>query len=251
MEYDFDDSPRTSRRTSAAIWNLLTILVLLAAACFAGLFLMIFINPQSGFNPFPPPTLPAALAFPSATPTSPIVLPPTWTPVPTQEPTATFTPRPTATLPPTDTPFSLVTPEAGTTTPEAASGGVSFVLQSGSPVAIANIAHPEQGCNWMGVTGQVFDMKDSPIQGQQVQLGGYLVGSPLPSGFMLTLTGLAPQYGAGYYEFTLADHPIASNGTLWIQLLDQAGLPMSEKIQFDTFNDCEKNLIVINFRQVH
>lgn len=98
----------------------------------------------------------------------------------------------------------------------------------------------------MGVAGQVKDIKGSAISGQQVLLGGTLGGVPVNK---LTLTGLAPQYGAGYFEFTLSDRTKASQGVLWIQLLDQAGLPMSARIPFDTYADCAKNLIIINFRQ--
>ena len=64
------------------------------------------------------------------------------------------------------------------------------------------------------------------------------------------MTGTAPEYGKGGYEFVLADQPIASTNTLWIQLLDQADLPLSDKIYFSTYDTCEQNLILINFQQV-
>jgi hypothetical protein len=64
------------------------------------------------------------------------------------------------------------------------------------------------------------------------------------------MTGLAPQYGQGGFEITLADRLIASNGTLWIQLLDQQNLPLSDRIFFDTYQDCQKNLVIIYFTQV-
>jgi len=35
-----------------------------------------------------------------------------------------------------------------------------------------------------------------------------------------------------------------------VQLLDQAGAPLSEKIYFETFEDCNRNLVFINFKQV-
>lgn len=249
-DYTFDEQPQPARKTPALVWNVLTVLVLISFACITTGFLIILINPYSALNPFPPTPFPAAIVLPSPTPTPRIILPPTWTPEPTEEPTATNTPRPTATLPPTNTPFSLVTPTLIPLTPSAkAQKSMPFVID-GKPVPIANIAHPEQGCNWMGIAGQVKDIRGSAVRGQQVQLGGALTGSAIPGDFMLTLTGLAPQYGPGYYEFTLADHPIASKGALWVQLLDQAGLSMSEKIYFDTYEDCEKNLIVLNFKQV-
>jgi hypothetical protein len=248
-DYDFDDRPRPARKASNIIWNVLTVLILVSVVCLAGGFLMIFLNPYSGLNPFPPAAPLVGLEMPSITPTPRSVLPPTWTPGPTLEPTATFTPRPTATLPPTETPFSLVTPGADTPTAKATAGGKAFVLQSGNPLAIANIYHPDLACNWMGVGGQVFDLKGSVVLGQQIQLGGALAGTPIPAGYP-TLTGVLP-YAPGYYEFTLGNKPSASTGKLWVLLVDQAGLPMSDKVFFDTYDDCEKNLIIINFKQVH
>jgi hypothetical protein len=250
--FDFNDTPQPARSASGIIWNILTILILLGTICMAGVFALIFVNPYTSINPFPPPTLPAALTFPTATPTLSLVLPPTWTPEPTSAPTATSTPRPTATLPPTVTPFSLVTPAVTATAEatQAASSSMPFVVQKGQPLAIANIYHPDLACNWIGVGGQVFDLKGSAITGLQVQLGGVLNGTVIPEGSRPTLTGLLPNV-PGYYEFALGDKPFASKQKLWVQLVDQSGsLPLSDKVYFDTFDDCEKNLIIINFRQV-
>ncbi len=108
--------------------------------------------------------------------------------------------------------------------------------------------HPDAGCNWMGVAGQVFDLSGAPVSGQQVRVGGSLLGAPIE---LLSLTGVTTAYGNnGFYEFTLGEKPVNSTGTLWVQLLDQSGLPMSDKIYFDTYDACEKNLIFVNFKQV-
>lgn len=60
------------------LWNILAILVLMAIAGTGVVYAQIFIDPQSPFNPFPPPTLPATLSIPSWTPTY-RQLPATWT----------------------------------------------------------------------------------------------------------------------------------------------------------------------------
>jgi len=124
-----------------------------------------------------------------------------------------------------------------------------FDVAQGSPVAIASTTfHPEAGCNWLGVAGQVLDMSGAPVTtGVIIQLSG-VIGGEFKE--ITSLTGVAPQYGPAGYEIYLGDKPVASNGTLWVQLLDQAGLPMSEKIFFDTSDDCDHNLIFINFKQV-
>ena len=164
-------------------------------------------------------------------------------------PTHTSTPRPTATLPPSPTPFTLFTPSA-TPEPTEPPEGYPFKLQQGSPIEIANISHPEMGCDWMGVAGQVFDLSGGPVTGLLIRLGGRLPGVDIPKD-MLSLTGAALNYGrVGYYEFSLADHPIRSKQALWVQLVNQENIPLSEKIHFDTYESCEKNLIIINFKQV-
>jgi hypothetical protein len=90
------------------IWNLLTVLVLLATLLLLIIFASIFADPQSALNPFPPPTLPARLQFPTATATL-RGLPPTWTPTPENGAPVVDDPglRPSSTLPPTSTGFVL------------------------------------------------------------------------------------------------------------------------------------------------
>lgn len=236
-------------RRRELIFNLATLLMLIGVLCVIGLFWTIFVNPNSALNPFPPRVL--TVLPPTLTPTSEMVLPPTWTPTLTLEPTATDTPRPTATPPPTATLFFLATATftpapTGTLPPPV---GFPFELQKGSPVAIANIYHPELGCNWMGVGGQVVNLSSDPVIGLIIRLGGTLPGVGKTQD-QTTLTGVALSYGRAGFEFTLADRPIASQQTLWLQLLNQEAVPISAKVYFDTYDSCEKNLIIINFRQV-
>lgn len=99
----------------------------------------------------------------------------------------------------------------------------------------------------MGVAGQIFDNEGIPVSGILVEAGGTLAGLEISG---ITLSGMAPDYGEGGYELTLSDSPAASNGELWIQLLDQANLPLSEKIYFQTFDSCDSNLVKINFTQI-
>jgi hypothetical protein len=241
--FDYVDEQKAPppRNISTLVWNILTGLVLVGVILVGVVAAMIFIDPQTGINPFPPATLPALASFPTVTPTARPILPPTWTPTATSQPTVTSTPRPTSTPLITET---AVFPLEPTITP----GGMAFEVQQGNPVAISSAAfRPDQGCNWMGVGGQALDLSGAPVQSLIVQLGGVLDGEIIEQ---LTMTGTATQYDRGGFEFILADKPVASSNTLWIQLLDQAGLPLSEKIYFDTFNDCDKNLIVINLKQV-
>jgi hypothetical protein len=269
--FDYSDEALEPGQDSAAlIWNILTVVVVLMTLCLCVGIGLLLINPQSSINPYPPPTRPVEAEYPTATPTPKSVLPPTWTPAPTL--IATQTPIPTNTLAPTNTapvvdteippvlsPTAILpseTPGEGTPTgtPEGAtpsptpSEGMPFVLHPGDPVAINNIGHQELGCNWMGVAGRAFDLSGAPIeQGLFVQLGGTLNDEPVE---MLGMLGMVSTYGPGSYEFVLGDTPIESTQLLWVQMFDQAMLPLSEQIYFDTFADCDKNLILINFNQV-
>ena len=101
----------------------------------------------------------------------------------------------------------------------------------------------------MVVGGQVVDMSGGPVTGLVIRLGGGLPGVSIPDNLM-SLTGVAPNYGRAGYEFTLADMPIRSRDSLWVQLLNQVGGPLSAKVYFDTYDNCEQNLIIVDFKQV-
>ena len=240
-----DEIIRPHRDTSAIVLNVLTGVVILIALSIGAVFLLIFINPYLGFNPFPPPTLPALASFPTATPTPRSMFPPTWTPTPSPVPTSTRTPQPTVKPSPT---LAAGTPAIQLPQLTATNIGMPFVLHAGDPVAIPNIGHPEAGCDWMGVAGRAFNLSGAPIaQGLFVQMGGSLDGQAVD---MLSMIGTATQYGQGGYEFTLAEKPVASDQSLWVQLFDQAMLPLSDKVPFSTYAECNKNLALVNFNQV-
>lgn len=90
------------------------------------------------------------------------------------------------------------------------------------------------------------DQNNSPIVGIVVRLTGYLNGKSID---MTNLSGINLEYGKAGFEFYLGDTPIASNKDLYVQLLDQAGLPLSEQIYIRTYDDCSKNLVLIRFKK--
>jgi len=119
-----------------------------------------------------------------------------------------------------------------------------YRLQPGTPRALANFIQPDEGCNWMGVGGQAFDIHGQPVTLLVVEVGGTLAGADV---FHLELTGSQTNLGPGGYLITLSNRPIASSGSMWILLYDLAGQPLSNKIYFSTAQDCESNFIIINF----
>ncbi len=215
----------------------------------AGGFVLIFTNPQSPINPFPPPT--ATATAPLGTPTEAVVaMPPTWTPTATVPPTETPVPTPTNTLAPTPTPITLTpTPSDTPPPPTVPAAGYPYEVRQGSPKAIPNINYPELGCNGMWVGGQVLDQNENPVTGLIVRLGGKVSGLRLEEN-TFTLTGVAENYGRAGYEFKLGEAPLPSENALWVQLVAQNGTPLSDQVYFSTYLDCDKNLIIIDFKQV-
>lgn len=234
---------------TSALWLILAFFFLAATG---GVFcwgVWVFLNPHSALNPFPPPTLPPTVTpLPGITPIPPNSPVPTATDTPTPPPTATkiATLLPTWTATPAGTP--TFTPTLNTPTPIQ----YAYRVQPGTPTYLAaRSLFPDRGCNWMGVTGQILDAQGRPVpepffllvqgevNGQLVRLIGY--------------AGTAPQLGevegqVSGFDIKIADQPFASTGVFTLQLFDlNTGEPLSEPVPFDTFADCERNAILINF----
>jgi len=122
-----------------------------------------------------------------------------------------------------------------------------FVVQEGSPVGLPNWAHAEVGCQWLGVGGQVFNLQGDPELNLIIEAGGTLEGQDLIG---LALTGLESVYGPGGYEIQLADHTVASQNEVWIQVKSGTGEKLSYPIYIQTFDDCNQNLVLLNLVEV-
>ena len=149
----------------------------------------------------------------------------------TPQPTKTFTPLPTKTFTavPTRTPYP-------------------YALQAGSPVYIENFAYPEAGCDWIGVAGQVFGKGGQPQANLVIVVKGWYGGV---KNEIVAVTGTVAGdiYGPGGYEAVVGGAPKATQKTLSIQVFDLDGNALTKITQFDTYDACDKNLIIINFSQ--
>jgi len=123
-----------------------------------------------------------------------------------------------------------------------------YLLQPGSPAWVENFIHPEAGCNWMGVGGQVFDLQGNAISNLVVKLIGTLNGEAVE---LIALTGGALKLGQGGYEFKLSDHPVASTETLWISVYDKDGNAISDPEAISTYDSCEQNFVIVNFSEAY
>ena len=236
-QIQFQATPSAPPRQAGTTWNVLSILVLLAIAFVLLTFMSIYQDPQNSINPFPPPTQVATLFIPTGTATqTPLAATSTPSPLPTE----TALPSETPTLSPTPT---MTFTEGPSATPTIHSAWP--FIQGNSSVISGDVFHAGEGCK-LWVAGQALDLQGAPVVGITVQLGGYL-NKTLSQ---LSLTGTALQYGPAGYEFTITDPAAASKQSVWVQLLDQSGVPLSNRIVFDTQEDCSQNLILIYFRQV-
>lgn len=155
--------------------------------------------------------------------------------VPTATQTATLTA--TATLKPTITLTPTIT---ATTTP------LPYHLQSVNPVYLQNFVHPEAGCDWMGVGGQVFDKQGNPTPNLVVWVMGMVDGQVIEQ-VVLTGTTAGDSYGKAGYEAVLSTKPLNTENVFSIQILNLDGDVLSERVFFPTSAQCDENLIIINF----
>ena len=170
-----------------------------------------------------------------------------------EEATALPTDRPpTATLIPSPTPTQTLE-EISESTPEPALEEPAeptlildpvYTLQEGSPAALPNFNHPEDGCEWLGVAGQVFDEEGLEVIGLTVLVGDSNKPNDAP---LEGITGDVLAYGLGGYEIQMAAEALESSERYWIQVLNPDGTPLTIRHSFNTYQDCEQNLILINF----
>jgi hypothetical protein len=168
-------------------------------------------------------------------------LEPTLTHEPSKEPTAS---PPTATLAPPRTPTATpeeVSEEELDPTPTLTP---AYTLQEGSPVTLPNFNHPEAGCNWLGVAGQVFNKAGEEVLGLTVLVGDDQSPGEEPN---QAFTGDALAYGLGGFEIQISEAAFDSSARFWIQVFDAQSAPLTARHHFSTYADCEKNLILVNF----
>lgn len=229
--------------------GLLTSLFMLGAVLLLAYFAYTFANPFHALNPLQPLTPTAAqqaavVEEPAAEPieaeqaeTEPTSQAPTLAPLPTDTPV----PQPTNTpLPfPTATPVVISTPEE-TPTVEPVH---KFVAQEGTPSYIPYSG----GCSGVYIAGNITDIDHNPVMLMTVRAVGNLGGEEI---FIEVLSGSNTDYTISGWEIKLSDSMITSFGEITLSLYEQGGWePISDEILVDTYNDCTRNLAVVNFIQ--
>lgn len=126
-------------------------------------------------------------------------------------------------------------------------GVYPYQLSSDQEAFSSDLLRPELGCDWLVIAGQVWDLTGKEVPGMTLHLFGEIAGYSIDQ---TTISGRATVYGDSGYEFALEHVVVDSDGTLFIQLLDADGSALSMPYAIETFADCQKNLILINFKQV-
>lgn len=174
---------------------------------------------------------------------------PTATPKPVLTSTATlkpYTPTPGNTATPSSTATATATEtQAPTFTPTA----VPFALQLMNPYYLKNFTHGDLGCDWLGVAGQIFNLEGQVQKDIVIRAGGEINGSSVVEEMTMPLAepDVDLAYGPGGFELTLATSVADTESEIWIQLFSLEGDTLSDKIYLTTYDDCQKNLILLNF----
>jgi hypothetical protein len=232
------ERPASGPSLKPILFNILSIFFLGLACLCPAFALMIFAAPDSALNPLPPGGRLVATVTPTVTETPLIAFPSTWTPTVTLEWTVQATRAPAQTSGPTDTPVFNPNPK------DTPGPFFPFVVEGGNPTYSAS----PNGCTWLGVAGAVYDLSHNPLDNLFVQIQGKLSGQTID---LEQITGSAAGGEGGEFEFKLADQPVLSLNSLRIQLLDGTRNPISDKIVFNTYAACDKNLITVIFIQVN
>lgn len=237
--YALRPEPKVKRKSP--VWDILTVLVLFGICGMVYYFYSIFTNPATFLNPFRPAPLPTAFRTATFTPTDTLPLPTATSRVAAQpQRSSTRTKAPTWTPLPSDTPKTVKPQVTGTITPTPMPASAQITYQASTSV------HPDSDCKWFGVGGKVVDASGKSLPFQTIQVSGTLNGKPI-NYMVLSGHDPLPAYGSAGFEILLGNAPLDSTQGLWIMLFDNTGLPLTNKIYFDTSKDCSKNLIMVVF----
>ncbi|MFN2145236.1 MAG: hypothetical protein ACK2T7_07770 [Anaerolineales bacterium] len=231
--------------------GLVSSLFMLGAVLLLAYFAYTFANPYHALNPFQPPTPTAAQQSAVEEPAKDPASDPAEQPA--EDPQSDPTAAPTLPAPPTETPLPLPTNTPfPTATPVVINTPVKtptlepvekFTAQEGTPSYIPYSG----GCSGLYVAGNITDIDHNPVMLMTVRAVGNLDGEEI---FIEVLSGSNTDYTISGWEIKLSDTLVSSSGSITISLYQQGGWePISEEVLIDTYNDCSRNLAVVNFVQ--
>ncbi len=231
---------------NARALNQLTTLTLIASGVVLVCYVIVLLFPQIPLNPFRPEGL-ALVATLTPTPTATGTLPPTWTPTVVASPIgprATFTPEPTATVRPTRTPTIIPSPTRDPRIPTRSS------LKFTNTVPVLGPDPYGAACgNWGGVGGQVLDVDGSPLAGVSVVGWGGPISEQNKKVFVSGSDARLNKFynGEAAYELYIG----APGDFDFNVVVYENNRPASAVVKFRMYNDCARDLALINFQRNH
>jgi hypothetical protein len=257
----------------SSIFDIITVIFFIASVGVISATVLIINDPEAAFNPFPKPTQPEVLSFPTPTPTftpgatfTPTVTPLPPTPFPTFTPSATPTQTPTATV--TNTPVlpgtDLTATLAGTVptldpnqpiSGEGATAQPGVVLGTSVPTPSPATPSPfpfitrdvryerntnDQGCQWLSIAGNVTGIGGEPLSDLAVEV----IGDEFQA---IVFAGSASLFGLSGFEVPVGFTPRRADFT--VQLLGPTGVPISDYVYVTTGETCDRNIVVVEFVQ--
>ncbi len=215
------------RRNRTGLYNAIAIFFAFATIAVFAYYSILWNNPWSPLNPLPP-----------ATPFVQITA--------TPDPIGGFAAVPTQAAPATAPAFA-VTPtlpvDLTAQVAPAESDGFPFRLAADEILYTPNANGRE--CNWSSIAGTVTALDGSPINNYGVQI----INVENPDALdRRVFSGSAVTIGPGGFELSLGGVPL--QGRYSVQLFSPAGVAISDIYDVFTSDQCDQNVVVIQFRQV-
>lgn len=209
----------------------------------------VFVIGTSTFTPVGPTVNPTLTNTPTATITGTATI--TRTPTATETSTPTDTPTPTDTLTPTNTPTNTLTPSitptptitntpSDTHTPDPSENYV-YELAGVTYVSYDTFVN-DINCAWGGLAGTIRNSNGNHVTGIRVRVTGGGLNEVVISG-----SAKVP-YGNSGWERSVNNEPSA--GVFTVQLEESDGDPLSEEVDIQLIDSCNKNLALVRFEEI-
>ena len=111
-----------------------------------------------------------------------------------------------------------------------------------TPTYLSNFMNPDVSCNDIEIVGQVFDKDGLPLNDLVVIL------RPLNTDAteeFIGYSGAFPDIGPAGYQIKYPGKELEESVS--IQLFNKAGESVSDLYTFNTYSDCERNFVILNF----
>jgi hypothetical protein len=124
------------------------------------------------------------------------------------------------------------------------SSEVRYLYQPGTPIAVNDFLQTDGICAGMQIAGQVFN-NNEPINDVIIKVSGSLGGND--DILIYAISGGEPRLGPVGYRIDLSDQLANTKNMIFIQLINSSGVSISPMMPIETYADCDRNLIIVNF----